>query len=126
MVVHVGHNDIAAPVHCYSNGGIKLSGGTRSISMTLHASARQCGHQALRHNDIAVPVNCHSVGAVKSSTGGAGSISIARLASACNRGHQALRRDLADSMVITVGHYHIAGPVHHHATGLGELNVGVV
>eukprot|EP00959_Pyramimonas_sp_CCMP1952_P156713 3277606-Pyramimonas_sp.AAC.1 len=139
MIVIISHNDIAAPVHsCYITGVIELSGSALSILMTLHASAGQCGHQALRrdladamvvrisHDDIAVPVHCHSAGAVRSSTGGAGSISMALLASARNRGHQALRRDLADTMVFTVGHYYIAGPVHRHATGLVELNVSVV
>eukprot|EP00959_Pyramimonas_sp_CCMP1952_P168896 3528392-Pyramimonas_sp.AAC.1 len=48
MVVLVGHNDIAVAVHCHLVGEVELSGIALSVSMARHASARQCGHHALR------------------------------------------------------------------------------
>eukprot|EP00959_Pyramimonas_sp_CCMP1952_P332609 6965091-Pyramimonas_sp.AAC.1 len=60
--MHVGHDDIAVPVHCHSTGAVKSStGGAGSISMALLASACNCGHQALRrdHADTIVSTVAH-------------------------------------------------------------------
>eukprot|EP00976_Prorocentrum_cordatum_P116137 1196117-Prorocentrum_minimum.AAC.4 len=43
-----GHNDISGAVHCHSPWPAELSGGAISVSIARLASARQCGHQALR------------------------------------------------------------------------------
>eukprot|EP00959_Pyramimonas_sp_CCMP1952_P241077 5038210-Pyramimonas_sp.AAC.2 len=88
IVVLVGHYNIAAPVHCHTPGAGKLRGVALSISIASLASARQCGHQALRrdlantlvlcfcHNDVALPIHCHSIRTVELS-GGALSVSMA-------------------------------------------------
>eukprot|EP00976_Prorocentrum_cordatum_P105355 1194245-Prorocentrum_minimum.AAC.4 len=100
-VTQFGHDDIAGAVYCHFAWPVELSVGAISISISLLASARQCGHQAVRrdradtivlqvgHDDIAVPIHCHSAGAIKLS-GGAVSVLIARIASARQCGHHAL------------------------------------
>eukprot|EP00976_Prorocentrum_cordatum_P067746 1178877-Prorocentrum_minimum.AAC.3 len=133
MVPFVCHDDVAFPVHRHAAGQVELSGSALSVSMARHTSARQCGHQALRrnradtmvervrHNDTVVPVHyCYSAWAFELSSGGI-SISMTLRTSARQRGHQALRRNLANAMVVRVGHYNIAVPVHCHSTGVIEL-----
>eukprot|EP00976_Prorocentrum_cordatum_P117315 1196290-Prorocentrum_minimum.AAC.6 len=48
MVVCFGHYNIAAPIHCHSEGSVESRGVAFSVSKTFLASARQCRHNALR------------------------------------------------------------------------------
>jgi hypothetical protein len=75
MVVGVGFNAIAAPVHRDFRGPIEMSNGPFAVSMAANTNARQCGHLALwcdlantsavSHKDVAVLIHCDSLGKVE-------------------------------------------------------------
>eukprot|EP00959_Pyramimonas_sp_CCMP1952_P282939 5914296-Pyramimonas_sp.AAC.1 len=112
MAVPVGHDDIAAPVHCHSIRAAENKGVAHSIMIA-----------AIGHNDIAVPVHCHSI-RTEELSGGALSVSIARPASPRQCGHQALRRDPADTMVARVRHKNVALPINCHSSRAVEPSGG--
>eukprot|EP00959_Pyramimonas_sp_CCMP1952_P133714 2796087-Pyramimonas_sp.AAC.1 len=137
VVPHIGHVGVAVAVHCNSYGAAELSHRPFSVSMACLASARQCGHHALRrdladamvahvgHDDVALHVHRHSAGVAEPS-GGALSVFIASQAAARQRGDHALRRDLADAITACVAHNDVALPVHCHSKGPGEMSSGAL
>ena len=69
MVVQVGHDDVAVPIHCDGEGAVELSNCPFSVFMPRGTSACQSGHTALwcnyadtvvllvSHGDAAVPIH---------------------------------------------------------------------
>ncbi len=133
IIVAVGHVDVARTVHRHTVGSIKSCRAADAIAGTcLPGGASQGGNYARRSDladlrivligniEVARAVHGHTRGIVESCRA-AGAIAGTRLPSGAGKGGDDARwSDLADLIIVGVGHVNVARAIHRHTVGIME------
>ena len=135
MVVGVGHINVAGLVDSHRRGCVEDGRGARAVPVPVDArAARQGGHHAGRrdladqavarvgHDQVAGRVDREVPGRIEARSS-AGAVARARGQRTGERGHDAGGADLADHVVVGVGHIGIARRIHRHAARCMEHRV---